>query len=77
MSFTYAAVATKTSILLVFVNVLSARQNTSEKTQTRPTLRLMLWTAYSVTTTDATATAAENIAPMTLLALEYIFLSHL
>lgn len=75
MSRTYAAVAAKTSILLVFVNVLSARQNTSEKTHTSPTRSAMLWTAYSVTT-DATGTTVENIAPMTLLALEYVFLSH-
>lgn len=75
MPHTYAAVAAKTSILLVFVNVLRARQNTSEKTHTRPTLSPMLWTVYSVTT-DATGTMVENIAPMTLLALEYVFLSH-
>lgn len=42
MSLTYAAVAAKTSILLVLVKVLSARQNTSEKTHTRPTLNPML-----------------------------------
>lgn len=75
MSLTYAAVAAKTSILLVLVKVLSARQNTSEKTHTRPTLSPMLWTAYSVTT-DATGTTVENMAPMTLLAREYVLLSH-
>ena len=72
---TYAAVAAKTSILLVLVKVLSARQNTNEKTHTSPTLNPMLWTAYSVTT-DATGTTVENTAPMTLLAREYVLLSH-
>lgn len=75
MPLTYAAVAAKTSILLVFVKVLSARQNTSEKTHTRPTLSPILWTAYSVTT-EATGTTVENMAPMTLLAREYVLLSH-
>lgn len=75
MSLTYAAVAAKTSILLVLVKVLSARQNMSEKTHTRPTLNPMLWTAYNVTT-DATGTTVENMAPMTLLAREYVLLSH-
>jgi hypothetical protein len=42
------------------VNGLSARQNTSEKTQTRPTFRPMLFAAYKAAA-DYTGTTVENI----------------